>query len=94
MLKAVPAVSVPPCSVVRLKAAAAPGVTVTAALLPLITVSVAFTVGVSAALVRVKPPTVATPAVKDWLPSPGLTGAVLLGESVAVQVQLTVWLPV
>ena len=89
-----PAVSVPPFCVATLKAAAAPGATVTAALLPVMPPSPAVTVGVSAALARVKPPRVATPAAKFWLPSAGLVGAVLLGELPAVQVQLTGWLPV
>ena len=92
-LKAVPAVSLPPFSVAALKLAAAPGFTVMTAVVPLIDPSEPVMVGVSPALVRVKPPTVATPAVKVWLPLAGLVGAVLLGELVAVQDQLTVWLP-
>ena len=94
MLKAVPAVSLPPFCVARRKALWAPGLTVMAAVLPLTLPSLPVMVGVSAALVRVKPATVTAPATKVWLPSAGLVGAVLLGEAVAVQVQVMLWLPV
>ena len=93
-LKAVPAVSVPPFCVARPKAAAAPGPTVMAAVLPLKLPSLTVIVGVWPALVRVKPATVTAPAAKVWLPSAGLLGALLLGELVAVQVQVRLWLPV
>ena len=93
-LKEIPAVSVPLFWVVTAKPLWVPGVTVTAALLPLMLPSPAVIAGVSAALVRVKPATVAAPAVKFWLPSAGLAGAVLLGELVAAQVQVMLWLPV
>ena len=93
-LKAVPAVSVPPFCVATVKPAAAPGFTVMEAVLPMMLPSPPVIVGVCPALVRVKPLTVATPLKKVRAASAGLVGAVLLGELVAVQVQLIVWLPV
>ena len=93
-VKAVPAVSLPPFCVARAKETAVPGPTVMAALVPLMLPSPAVIVGVCPALVRVKPPTVAMPPVKLRLPSAGLLGAVLLGELVAVQVQVMLWLPI
>ena len=56
--------------------------------------SPAVIVGVWPALVRVKPLTVTAPAAKVWLPLAGFVGAVLLGEAVAVQLQVMLWLPV
>ena len=83
-LKAVPAVSVPPFCVVTPKPLWAPGLTVMAALVPLMLLSSAVIVGVWPALFRVKPATVVAPAVKAWLPLAGLVGGVPLGELVAV----------
>ena len=93
-LKAVPEVSVPPFCVVTAKPVWTPALTVMATVVPLIDPSEPVMVGVCPALVRVKPSTVTVPAAKLWLPSPGRTGAVLLGEFVAVQVQVMLWLPV
>ena len=93
-LKGVPAVSPPPFCVVTAKALWAPAWTVTPGEVPLTPPSPAVIVGVWPALVRVKPMTVTAPAAKVWLPSAGLAGATPPGELVAVQVQVTLWLPV